>query len=168
MNVPIHHQLRIPLTVFLGLSGLALTAGCAVAPPGATADSAAIGPIRTAAGAKNFAPFPVPASWAGKEDLTYTMVVKAKTGTTKRQFRFIARSSMVFWLNCIGTGKAQLASPAIDLKWDIRCGNGNDPQGVTESIPHAAQGKAFNALVTVSHGSRWEVRVDAPSTAKQA
>ena len=186
MNVPIHHPLRNAqlspggtpprtprlsarwqkaplyraLGVSLALAGLALAAGCSVAPAGATVDSAAIGPIRTGAGAKNFAPFPVPASWVGQDNVTYKLVVKGKTGTAPREFGFIAKSSMVFWLNCIGAGSAHITSPAIGLKWGTRCGNGDDPAGLTFRVPHAAQGKKVIALVTVSAGSRWEVRID--------
>ena len=160
MNVPIHHPLRSALGVSLALAGLALAAGCSVAPAGATVDSAAIGPIRTGAGAKNFAPFPVPASWVGQDNVTYKLVVKGKTGTAPREFGFIAKSSMVFWLNCIGAGSAHLTSPAINLKWDVSCGNGQSPGGITFAPPHSAVGKPVKVLVTVSRNSRWEVRID--------
>jgi hypothetical protein len=159
MKVPIHRRVRIPLTVLLSLSGLALAAGCSVAPAGATVDSAAVGPVRHGDG-KNFPPFPVPAVWNGKDGVMYKMVVKANTGTTSREWGFTAKSSMVFWLNCIGKGKAQLASPAIDLKWDVSCGNGNSPGGITFAPPHAVLGKQVKVLVTVSRNSRWEVRID--------
>ena len=150
MNAPIHHPLRNALTVSLALTGLALAAGCSVAPACATVDSAAIGPIRTGPGANNFAPFPVPASWVGQDNVTYNLVVKGKTGTAPREFGFIAKSSMVFWLNCIGAGSAHLTSPVIGLKWGTRCGNGDDPAGLTFRVPNAAQGKKVIALVTVS------------------
>ncbi len=108
----------------IGRSGSASPWRALPSPPaargaGATVDSAAIGPSRTGAGAKNFAPFPVPASWVGQDNVTYKLVVKGKTGTAPREFGFIAKSSMVFWLNCIGTGSAHIASPAIGLKWGI-------------------------------------------------
>ncbi len=102
----------------------------------------------------------MPASWVGQDNVTYKLVVKGKTGTAPREFGFIAKSSMVFWLNCIGAGSAHLTSPAIGLKWGTRCGNGDDPAGLTFRVPHAAQGKKVIALVTVSAGSRWEVRID--------
>jgi hypothetical protein len=159
MNGPIHHPLRKSLAACAALSGLALAAGCSVAPAGATVDSAAVGPVRHG-DAKNFPPFPVPASWNGKDGVIYKMVVKAKTGTTSREFGLTAKSSMVFWLNCIGKGKAQLASPAINLKWDVSCGNGQSPGGITFAPPHAALGKQIKVLVTVSRNSRWEVRID--------
>ena len=165
MNVPIHHPLRITLTAFLGLSGLALAAGCSVAPAGATANSPAIGPVRTGTAAKNFAPFPVPASWNGQDEVAYIIAVKAKTGTKPRKFGITAKPSLVFWLNCIGTGSAHLTSPAIKLKWGIPCGNGADPEGITFRPPHAAQGKQVKVLVTASAGARWAVRIDAPAFA---
>ena len=160
MNVKLHQPFRTALTASLTVSGLALAAGCSVAPAGATVNSAAIGPIRTGAGAKNFAPFPVPASWSGQDSVVYKMVVKAKTGTATREFGVKTTPSMVFWLNCIGTGSVHLTSPAIGLKWGLRCGNGNDPSGLTFRPPHAAQGKKVIVTVTVSSGSRWEVRID--------
>jgi len=168
MNVRIHHPLRIPMTAALGLSGLALAAGCGVAPAGATANSPAIGPVRTGEAAKNFPPFPVPAVWNGQNDMPYQMVVKSKAGTAPRKFGFTARQSMVFWLNCIGTGSARLASPAIGLAWGIPCGNGADPAGITLTPPRAALGKPLKVLVTASAGSRWEVRVDEPAPAGAA
>jgi hypothetical protein len=176
MNVTIHHPLRTSqqpgkppwhraLAVSLGLSGLALAAGCSVAPAGATVNSPAIGPVRTGAGAANFAPFPVPASWNGQDEVVYIMVVKSKTGTTPRKFTVTVKSSLVFWLNCIGTGSAHLTSPAINLKWGVPCGDGADPEGITFRPPRAAQGKPVKVLVTASAGARWEVRIDAPAFA---
>ena len=164
MNAPFHHPLRLPLTVVLALSGLALTVGCSVAPAGATVNSAAIGPIRTGSVAKNFAPFPVPASWQGQDSAVYKTVVKAKSGFTPREFGVTAKSSMVFWLNCLGKGSAHLTSPAIGLKWGTRCGDGTSPQGLTFRPPHAAQGKPIKVLVTASAGARWEVRIDEVNT----
>jgi hypothetical protein len=134
-----------------------------VAPPGATVNSPAIGLVRTG-GATNFAPFPVAASWNGQGEVVYVMVVKAKTGTTPRKFAVTAKPSLVFWLNCIGTGSAHLTSPAINLKWGIHCGDGADPEGITFRPPHAAQGKPVKVLVTASAGARWEIRIDAPAT----
>ena len=162
----IHPPLRVPMTAALGLCGLALAAGCSVAPAGATANSPAIGPVRTGNAAKNFPPFPVPASWSGQGNKAYRVVVKSKAGTAPRKFGFTARQSMVFWLNCIGTGSARLASPAIDLAWGVPCGNGADPAGITFTPPHAIQGKPVKVLVTASAGSRWEVRVDESAAAR--
>lgn len=144
------------------LSGLALAAGCSAAPAGATANSPAIGPVRTGAAARNFAPFPVPAQWNGEDDVLYAMAVKSTSGTTPRKFAVTVKPSMVFWLNCIGVGDARLTSPVIGLKWGIPCGNGADPQAITVAPPPAAQGKPVKVLVTASAGARWEVRVDEP------
>jgi hypothetical protein len=152
------------LIVGLGLSGLVLAAGCSVAPPGATSDSPAIGLVRTGAAAKNFAPFPVATRWNGLDNVDYVQVVKAKTGTKPREFGVTAKSSLVFWLSCIGTGTAHLTSPAINLKWGVPCGNGADPQGLTFRPPQAAQDKSVKVLVTASAGARWEVRIDAPES----
>jgi hypothetical protein len=136
-----------------------------VAPAGATVNSQAIGPVRTGTAAANFAPFPVPASWNGKDEMVYIMVVKAKTGTMPRKFGVTVKPSLVFWLNCIGTGSAHLTSPAINLKWGVPCGDGADPEGITFRPPHAAQGKPVKVLVAASAGARWEVRIDAPALA---
>jgi hypothetical protein len=166
-SVRIHHPLRIPVTAGLALCALALAlaAGCGVAPAGATVSSPAIGPVRTGAGAQNFAPFPVPALWNGQDDVAYVMTVKAKSGTTPRKFTVTVKPSLVFWLNCIGDGSARLTSPVIGLKWGIPCGNGADPEGLTFAPPPAAQGKPVKVLVTASAGGRWEVRVDEPAPA---
>jgi len=165
MKVRIRHPLRTSLAACAGLAALVLAAGCSAAPPGATEDSAAIGPVRPA-GSTNFAPFPVPTRWNGYEAVVYVMVVKAKTGTTPRDFGFTDKQNMVFWLNCIGKGKVQLASPAIGLKWDIPCGNGDNPAGINFRSPSSAVGHRAIARVTVTRGSRWEVRIDAPVPSK--
>jgi hypothetical protein len=91
------------------------------------------------------------------------MAVKSKSGTTPRKFGFTVRPSLVFWLNCIGTGTARLTSPGISLKWGVPCGNGADPQGLTFTPPRAAQGKPAKVLVTASSGSRWALRIDEPA-----
>jgi hypothetical protein len=100
--------------------------------------------------------------------MPYQMVVKSKAGTAPRKFGFTARPSMVFWLNCIGTGSARLASPAIGLAWGIPCGHGAEPAGITFTPPPATLGKPVKVLVTASPGSRWEVRVDEPAPAGAA
>jgi hypothetical protein len=148
----------------LGTAGVVAAAGCSVA-AGAATDNAAVGPVRVGRATQNFAPFPVPAVWAGLHNKVYQEILKPKNGTAKRNFRVIARSEMVFWLNCIGAGNATLSSPATGLKWSLPCGSGNDPQGVTVTPPAAAVGHGANVLVTVAAGARWEVRIDgiAPS-----
>jgi hypothetical protein len=159
MNVRVRPASRLT-GACLAAAGVALAAGCAAAPAGATSDSPAIGPVRIGSGAKNFAPFPVPAVYQGKDNNVYQEIQKAKTGSTKRNFRVILRSDMVFWVNCIGTGKAQIASPAIGLKWDIACGDGTSPGGINFTPKSSAVGHGDDILVTVTHGSRWEVRID--------
>jgi hypothetical protein len=158
--VRIHQPLRLSLTACLGLAGLALAAGCSVAPAGATSNSPAIGPVRTGSGAKNFAPFPVPSAWNGQGGTVYDMAVKAKSGTARRVFSVTAASSLVLWLNCIGTGSAHLVSPSLNLKWGMPCGSGADPSGITVHPPRAARGKVVKIQVTSSPGARWEVRID--------
>lgn len=172
----IHHPLRTGKTslaaclaaVCLTTGGLALTAGCSAAPAGAISNSPAIGPVRTGAAAEKFAQFPVPSKWPGERGKDYTMVVKPKTGTTPRKFGFAATSSVVFWLNCIGTGTARLSSPAIRLNWGVPCGTGADPAGITVTPPHASQGTKVKVLVTSPPGTRWEIRVDVRPASKAA
>ena len=135
-----------------------------MAPAGATSTSSAIGPVRTGAGAKDFAPFPMATKWNGLNNADYVMVVKAKTGANPREFAVTAKSSMVFWLSCIGTGTVRLTSPAIKLNWAIPCGNGDDPQGLTYSPPQSTVGKKIKVLVTPPAGGRWEVRIDEPES----
>jgi hypothetical protein len=98
--------------------------------------------------------------WNGQNDVPYQMVVKSKAGTVPRKFGFTAGQSMVFWLNCIGTGGARLTSPGIGLSWGVPCGDGSNPEGLTFRPPLATQGKPIKVLVTASAGSRWEIRID--------
>lgn len=155
------HPFRVSLAAGLGLSGLVLAAGCSAAPPGATTDSPAIGPVRVGAAAKVFTTFPVSPSWNGLDNVKYGVEVNTRTGTKPEQFDFTTKSSMVFWLNCIGAGASHLTSPAIGLRWGVPCGNGADPQGLTYTPPAAARGKQASVLVTASAGARWEIRIDA-------
>lgn len=119
--------------------------------------------MRTGAAAKNFAAFPVAAVWNGQDAVVYRVAVNPKSGTTPRKFTITVKSSVVFWLGCIGAGTARLTSPAIGLDWGIPCGNGGDPVGINFRPPHATLGKQVKVLVTASAGSRWEVRIDEPS-----
>jgi len=176
LNVRIHRQLRTGKTsltaclaaVCLTTGGLALTAGCSAAPADAINNSPAIGPVRTGTELTNFAQFPVSAKWAGEGGKDYTMVVKAKTGMAPRKFTFTAASSMVFWLNCIGTGTARIVSPAMRVNWGVPCGNGADPAGITVAAPRAVRGAQVKVLVTSPPGTRWEIRVDARLIPKAA
>jgi hypothetical protein len=159
---------RALLACLAAAVAVALAAGCSAAPPGATYNSPAVGPSRTTAVPKNFSPFPEPAIWNGLDNAVYMTVTKAKTGTKARNFRFIARTEMVLWLNCIGKGKAQLASPALHLKWDIRCNDGGSPGGINVKPADSLVGHGVDVVVTVTKGARWEVRIDgiAPQTVK--
>src|ERR1700722_1816089 len=160
MNVRIQPPLRNSLAACLCLAAVLLAAGCSAAPAGATYKSTAIGPVRHP-GSTNFAPFPVPSTYNGLGNSVYTMVQKAKTGSTPAEFHFTVRTSMVFWLNCIGRGSAQLSSPGIDLTWTVPCGDGTSPGGVTFSPKASAVGHTAAVLVTTTRGSHWEVRIDA-------
>jgi hypothetical protein len=159
MNVRIQPPLRNSLAACLCLAAVLLAAGCSVAPPGATHNSPAIGPTRPA-GSKNFAPFPVPATYNGLGNSVYTMLLKAKTGGATGKFHFLIKPSMVFWLNCIGRGSAELSSTGIDLKWTVPCGDGSNPAGITFTPKASAVGHSTNLVVTTTRGSRWEIRID--------
>lgn len=164
-----HRRRRKPsssrvLGACLGAAGIALVAGCSVAPPGSASDSPAVGPVRTSANLDDFAPFPVPAVWAGEYNVNYQVIVKAKTGTKLGGFRFIVRTGDVFWLNCIGAGSAQFTVQALAVKWSLPCGDGDNPQGITVHPKTSAVGHGAQAYVTVTPGSRWEVRIDGEAT----
>jgi hypothetical protein len=148
----------------VGLVGLVALGGCSVA-SGPLADNAAVGQVRTGAAAEKFAAFPVQATWNGLHNVVFQQIVKPKSGTAARNFRVITRSEMAFWLNCIGSGTVQLDSPAMGLKWSVPCGNGDDPRGLNITPRAASVGHGADIGVTVSAGSRWEVRIDgiAPS-----
>jgi hypothetical protein len=157
--VRIRRPFRTSLVVSLIAGGLVLAAGCSAAPPGAD-NSPVVGPARTGAQATKFPQFPQPTRWNGLGNNVYVTVVKAKTGTAKHEFPVTARSGMVFWLSCLGAGQARLANGAIDLKWEIPCGNGSDPVAINVEPKASVIGHTVNVLVTVTKGARWEVRID--------
>ncbi|HEY0938185.1 MAG TPA: hypothetical protein VGD91_31135 [Trebonia sp.] len=159
---PRRFRSRRALAAGLGAAGLAFAAGCSVAPAGAATDSPAIGPVRSSSGPADFAPFPVPAIWNGDHNRVYQMVLKAKTGSVSpHKFHLVFKSDMVFWLSCIGAGRAQIASPGIGLKWSVACGDGGSPAGINFSPASSHVGHSGLVDLTVSAGCRWEIRVDA-------
>ena len=158
MNVRIRPP-RPALAACLGLAGLVALGGCSVE-AGPLADNPAVVQVRTGAAAASFAAFPVQAVWAGLDNKVYQEIVKPKSGTGARNFRVITRTQMAFWLNCMGTGTVQLSSPTMGFKWSIPCGNGDDPRGVNFIPKTASVGHGADIAVTVTAGSRWEVRID--------
>jgi len=160
VNVRIQLPLRHSLAACLCLAAVLLAAGCSVAPPGATRNSPAIGPVQRHPELTDFPPFPVPATYNGLGNSVYTMVQKAKTGTAPGGFHFTVRPSMVFWLNCIGRGTATLSSPGIDLDWTVPCNDGSSPGGITFRPKASAVGHIAMVLVTATRASKWEIRID--------
>jgi hypothetical protein len=160
MTVRIQHPLRNSLAACLCLAAVLLAAGCSAAPPGATRDSPAVGPVQRHKGITDFVPFQVPATYNGLGNNVYTQVYKATTGTAPGGFHFTVKTSMAFWLNCIGRGTALLSSPGIDLKWSVPCGDGGSPSGITFRPKASAVGHVAFVLVTTTRGSKWEVRID--------
>jgi hypothetical protein len=160
MNVRIELPLRNSLAVCLCLAAVLLAAGCSAAPPGAMRNSAAVGPVQRHADVTDFPPFPVPDTYNGLGNNVYTMVQKAKTGTAPGGFHVTVKPSMVFWLNCIGKGTAQLSSPGISLNWSVPCGDGGTPAGITFTPKGSAVGHAAFVLVTATRQSKWEIRID--------
>lgn len=159
MNVRMQLPLRNSLAACLCLAAVLLAAGCSAAPPGATRNSRAVGPVQRGH-TLNFAPFPVPATYNGLGNNVYTMVQKAKSGTEPGGFHVTVRPDMVFWLNCIGKGTATLSSPGIDLKWTVPCGDGTSPGGINFRPQASAVGHVAFVLVTATRASKWEVRID--------
>jgi hypothetical protein len=160
MNVRIQLPLRNSLAACLCLAAMLLAAGCSAAPPGATRDSPAVGPVQKHKGTTDFVPFQVPATYDGLGNNVYTQVQKAKTGTAPGGFHFTVKTSMAFWLNCIGRGTALLSSPGIGLKWSVPCGDGGSPSGITFRPKSSAVGHLAFVVVTTTRGSKWEVRID--------
>ncbi len=159
MMVRTRRPFRTSLVLSLIAAGLVLAAGCSAAPPGADS-SPVVGPARTGAQATKFPQFPQPTRWNGLGNNVYVTVVNAKTGTAKHEFHLTAQSGLVFWLSCLGAGKVRLANGAIDLKWEIPCGSGDDPVAITVDPKASVVGHIINVLVTVTKGARWEVRID--------
>ncbi len=160
MNVRMQLPLRNSLAACLCLAAALLAAGCSAAPPGATRNSSAVGPVQHGK-TPGFHPFPQPDTYNGLGNTVYTMVQKAQTGAKPGGFHFTVKPSMVFWLNCIGKGTATLSSPGIGLKWSVPCGNGTSPGGITFSPKASAVGHMAFAVVSTTHGSKWEFRIDA-------
>jgi hypothetical protein len=161
MNVPARPSCRLT-GAFAAVAGVVLVAGCSAAPASALRGSVAVGPIRVGAAAKSFAPFPQPEVYNGLNNKVFYQVQKPKAGSATRKFRITLASQMVFWLNCIGktTAKAQINSPGIGLKWDVACGDGTSPGGVTFAPKASAVGHSDVFTVTVTKGAHWEIRVD--------
>jgi hypothetical protein len=170
VNARIQLPLRYSLAACLCLAAALLAVGCSAAPPGARYNSPAVGPAPrhyTATTAPtNFASFPQPDTYAGLGNNVYTQVQKPQTGTAPGGFHFTVRSDMVFWLNCIGRGAAQLSSPGIGLKWSVACDDGISPK----SINFRAKASAAFVVVSATRGSKWEFRIDqiAPKGIKPA
>jgi hypothetical protein len=160
MNVRIELPLRNSLAVCLCLAAVLLAAGCSAAPPGATRNSPAVGPVQRHPNITDFPPFPVPDTYNGLSNSVYTQVQKPKTGTAPGGFHFTVKTSMVFWLNCIGKGTAQLSSPGISLQWSVPCNDGGSPRGITFRPKGSAVGHVAFVLVTATRESKWEVRID--------
>jgi hypothetical protein len=159
MNVRIQLPLRNSLAACLCLAAVLLAAGCSVAPPDATRKSPAVGPVQRGK-TLVFHPFPQPDTYNGLGDSVYTMVRKATTGSKPGGFHFTVKSSMVFWLNCIGKGTATLSSPGIGLKWSVPCNDGSSPGGITFQAKASAVGHVAFVLVTTTRSSKWEIRID--------
>jgi hypothetical protein len=160
MNVRIQPPLRNSLAACLCLAAVLLAAGCSAAPPGATRNSPAVGPVQRHKGVTDFVVFPVPATYNGLGNNVYTQEAKARTGTAPGGFHFTVKTSMAFWLNCIGKGTATLSSPGISLKWSVPCGDGGTPLGITFTPKTSAVGHLAFAVVTTTRASKWEVRID--------
>ena len=164
MNVRIQLPLRNSLAACLCLAAVLLAAGCSAAPPGARYNSPAVGPVPShytaTAAPTDFASFPQPTTYNGLGNSVYTQVQKPQTGTAPGGFHFTVKPDMVFWLNCIGRGTAQMSSPGIGLKWSVACGDGGSPAAITFRPKASAVGHVAFVLVTATRGSKWEFRID--------
>ena len=164
MNVRIRPPLRSSLAACLCLAAVLLEIGCSAAPPGARYNSPAVGPVPThytaTTAPTDFASFPVPETYNGLGNNVYTQVQKPQTGTGPGGFHVKVRPDMVFWLNCIGRGTAQLSSPGIGLKWSVACGDGGSPAAITFHPKASAVGHVAFVVVSATRGSKWEFRVD--------
>ena len=164
MNVRIHPSLRSSLAACLCLAAGLLAVGCSAAPPGARYNSPAVGPVPThytaTTAPTDFASFPQPNTYNGLGNSVYTQVQKPQTGTAPGGFHFTVKPDMVFWLNCIGRGAAQMSSPGIGLKWSVACGDGGSPAGITFRAKASAVGHMAFVVVSATRGSKWEFRID--------
>lgn len=162
MNVRIQLPLRNSLAAGLSLAAVLLAAGCSAAPPDATRNSPAVGPVaKPQETARNFPVFPVPQVYNGLANNVYTQVQKPQTGTAPGGFHVTVKLNMVFWLNCIGKGTATLSSPGIGLKWTVPCNDGSSPGGMNFRPKASAVGHVAFVLVSATRQSKWEIRIDA-------
>jgi hypothetical protein len=158
--VRIHPPLRGSLAACLCLAVVLLAAGCSAAPPGATRNSAAVGPVPSPGDTTDFASFQVPATYNGLGNTVYTQVQKPQTGTAPGGFHVKVRTDMVFWLNCIGKGTAQMSSPGIGLNWSVPCDDGSSPKAINFRAKASAVGHMAFVVVSATRGSKWEFRID--------
>ena len=166
--------LRDSLLACLCLAAALLAAGCSAAPPGARYNSPEVGPVPThytaTTAPTDFPSFPQPETYNGLGNNVYTQVQKPQTGTAPGGFHVKVRPDMVFWLNCIGRGTAQMSSPGIGLKWSVPCDDGGSPRSINFRAKASAVGHMAFVLVTATRGSKWEFRIDelAPKGVKPA
>ena len=164
MNVRIQLSLGNSLAACLCLAAVLPAVACSAAPPGAKYNSPAVGPVPrhyTATTAPtNFASFPVPETYTGLGNNVYTQVQKPQTGTAPGGFHVKVRPDMVFWLNCMGRGIAQMSSPGIGLKWSVPCDDGISPKSINFRAKASAVGHEAFVVVSATRGSKWEFRID--------
>jgi hypothetical protein len=147
----------------LGLTAPLLVAGCSTAPAGATSDSPVIGPAQ-AASPSVLPTIQMPATWTGYRATVYREILWSVSGKKPRSLHIPAGPDLVFWLACLGAGRAMLKSQALGLDWSIPCGPRLDPQSVNFSPTTAiTAGRKVLVVVSATPGASWEVRVDAPA-----
>jgi hypothetical protein len=106
----------------------------------------------------------VPVTWTGDRNTAYREIQKAVSGRKPRNLHIAAGPELVFWLACLGTGRARISSPSLGLDWSIPCGTRLDPQSISFSPTTAiTAGRKVLVRVSATPGARWEVRVDAPA-----
>ena len=159
MNVRIQPPLRNSLAACLCLAAVLLAAGCSAAPPGATRNSPAVGPVQRAQDATNFAAVPGARDvQRPRQQRVHAWCRRRRRGTSTRRVPLHgqARHGVLAELHRHGhrprsparRSASSGASPAA---------TGTTRRASPSSPRAAAQGKSESkVLVTAAAGARWE------------
>ena len=130
---------------------LALATGCAAAANTQTASMPAA----------RFGSFPGPGEADGKT--VYNALLSVVEGTGARSFAVPARTGMMIWGGCIGTGMVWLDSPDIQLGVGWHCDKTGRGSGWEINPTHATAGRKVTIHLTAPAKTRWAMRIDATS-----
>lgn len=130
---------------------LALATGCAASTNSQTASMPAA----------RFGSFPGPGEVDGKT--VYNPLLGVVEGTGARTFAVPARTGIMIWVGCIGTGMVKLDSPDIQLGVGWRCDKTGHGSAWEINPTHATAGRKVTIHLAAPAKTRWALRIDATS-----